>query len=433
MGGAQAGRARDGKPSWKIAHRTTGDVPAATLFPHILEATDEDQDASMSVSALGLITAAPKDTSTPVVFTDDLVCGECDLLVDATSLPQALDGSTSVPLSLQHEAHHPFHFTCGICFSPRWSDATASFALPCCHTRYCAQCWSAIARAMIEAGEVNLQRMRCPTPGCTPGYSSENVATLLGCLSRCAIDLTPDERRQLQTLLRLHRDPAARLCPRCSNHVTSERAHNHPHGYFNLACLASQGGCGHEFCSVHGDLHPASESCAAFQRRTCKVEPARANFARRYHTRICPSCACPIIKDGGCDRMLCKCGHHFLWSSATVEVPCRCLNFRTAGRLVPWGAPPCRGAARQAHAKLFAWRCGFFILAAPILVPLGAISLSLAVPVMSYHAVASSNSLLLRRSFGARARGLRPGSFEYNFVVHGDGRRRPFRRHGQRT
>lgn len=125
------------------------------------------------------------------------------------------------------------------------------------------------------------------------------------------------------------------------------------------------------------------------------------------------------------DAVRCICGHNFSWQLAPVEYPCDCLNLVSAsGKRVPWGAPPCPGASNVAHAKLAAWRCAFFTLVSP----LAAVGLAVGLPVAcSYLCTQLCKGTSGRRgTLAVRAeavrRGLRPGTFEYNYLMYGEGR-----------
>ena len=133
--------------------------------------------------------------------------------------------------------------------------------------------------------------------------------------------------------------------------------------------------------------------------------------------------------------MTCLCGNTFRWSSVPTEVPCTCLNLRTpAGSFAPWGVRPCAGAAPTAHAKLAAWRAGVAVCALPCLaVALPTFGLAVIAPKLC-SGLWSSCCVKTRRAVGDPIRGARlrraghrPGSFGYNFYMHGSGRSLPLR------
>jgi len=319
------------------------------------------------------------------------------------------------------------HFTCGICLCPRWREAASAFALPCCRIEYCAECWGALASATLSTSDpIALRHVRCPTPYCRPPAGRESIgrhakALTDGLESICKHPTVTDSARDsIKTLVRLHEDTSgglrSRLCPSCH---AFNRA---PPSTVDIECHA----CETRFCFVHGDAHFGV--CCGQYMNDAPMDADRREFARRMHTRRCPACMRSIVKSGGCDRMHCLCGHIFSWSRAPVEEPCSCLNLRDSrGALHWWGAPPCKGASGKAHAKLMAWRVGVLACAAPAAV--------LALPAIAVWYGAPALTTLWKVGFAAsqstsnavqlRQRGIMPGSFEYNYYVHGDGRNRP--------
>ena len=277
--------------------------------------------------------------------------------------------------------------------------------------------------------------MRCPTPSCrlperaASTEASTHASHLYTSLGR--LHLSGTARRDVDALRKLHsssRAARAALCPHCHHVSVSEviRGATQDRGV-DVICESED--CRTSFCVTHGNLHPG-ERCADFVART-PIDASRRDFARRMHTRRCPRCLSSIVKNGGCDHMRCVCGYSFSWSAATVEVPCNCLNLRnTSGQCVPWGAPPCKGASATAHAKLAAWRCGFGALASPCIV----VGAPVAATVFLVRVLAP---MIVRNGFGwisqaqtaaqLRARGHAPGSFIYNFHMHGSGRTLPIR------
>ena len=111
--------------------------------------------------------------------------------------------------------------------------------------------------------------------------------------------------------------------------------------------------------------------------------------ARRLHMKRCPECSAPIVKNGGCDHMMCMaCQKHFSWRAARVVAPCHCLHFRSdlsglAG--VVNSAHVCRGCSPVATAKLCAWRAGLAAVALPVPPPARRTALS--------HAAGASSRL----------------------------------------
>lgn len=76
-------------------------------------------------------------------------------------------------------------------------------------------------------------------------------------------------------------------------------------------------------------------------------------YAREVHAKCCPACRAPIVKNGGCNLMTCRCGHRFRWSEAETLVPCRRVHLHPVYFL--WGTT-CPGASCVAKAKLWSMR-----------------------------------------------------------------------------
>lgn len=96
------------------------------------------------------------------------------------------------------------------------------------------------------------------------------------------------------------------------------------------------------------------------------AEAAQRDFLRAAgaaHMKRCPRCRAAIVKDGGCDRMHCICGHIFNWSEADSIVPCHMLHPHP---VYPFIQTTCSNCSLLASAKLVLWRLG--LLAAGVFV-----------------------------------------------------------------
>jgi len=82
------------------------------------------------------------------------------------------------------------------------------------------------------------------------------------------------------------------------------------------------------------------------------------------HWKLCPACGVAIAKDGGCDRMQCRCGHRFSWRSAQQVEPCRSIHLNQTG-VHAWGHT-CSGCSSIATAKLTVVRTGVCMCALPV-------------------------------------------------------------------
>ena len=81
-----------------------------------------------------------------------------------------------------------------------------------------------------------------------------------------------------------------------------------------------------------------------------------ASAAGGLELRVCPSCATPISKNGGCDHMVCPCGARFNWSAARPLRPCtRChyhpdASFRGRWKTCPHCSPRAKAQATACSA-----------------------------------------------------------------------------------
>ena len=221
--------------------------------------------------------------------------------------------------------------------------------------------------------------------------------------------------RKLSAMAKLLAHKDARRCPSC-RHVQLG-SHAEP----DMTC----GECAAPYCFRHADAHPGL-SCEEYLANT-SLDPAYRRYAKKYHSKRCPSCMRSVIKEGGCDHMLCSCGHRFNWSNQPTEVPCDCLNLRPQGqpkgRLFLWGYPCCKNHTRLAAAKLVLWRTAVVAVAAPVVVPVVAVAVPVgAVLVARKHVKATVRSLAIGRHANGMARQYAPGSFEHTFYTHGCGR-----------
>jgi len=94
------------------------------------------------------------------------------------------------------------------------------------------------------------------------------------------------------------------------------------------------------------------------------------------HMKHCPSCNALIEKNGGCDHMICRCGHSFRWSQVTNVAPCDCVNQHP--KYGVWGSN-CPNCTWKAVAKLAARRVGIVavgVVAVPVVLVGGVIVLA---------------------------------------------------------
>ena len=70
-----------------------------------------------------------------------------------------------------------------------------------------------------------------------------------------------------------------------------------------------------------------AKAAASSPERSQREQRAFKRAAARLNLRLCPSCNAPVQKTCGCNRMSCRCGARFEWSSAKPVV--KTYRYRT--------------------------------------------------------------------------------------------------------
>ncbi|KAJ9524533.1 hypothetical protein QJQ45_024111, partial [Haematococcus lacustris] len=196
--------------------------------------------------------------------------------------------------------------TCLVCYEA-CPVATFSLHLPCDHTT-CDDCWRGILQARIDDGDV--YRAACPEPDCCAPLPPDLMGRVLP-----ASLLKRAENQLAQHFV--HQHPHSTWCPRpgCGRSV-HVRGRSAAQRGFAVQCT-----CGTRFCFECG-ASPPHEPASCEQVRTWRALVAVDSQAgeldtRRFldmQTRSCPKCKMPILKDGGCNHMVCtQCRHHWCW------------------------------------------------------------------------------------------------------------------------
>jgi hypothetical protein len=76
---------------------------------------------------------------------------------------------------------------------------------------------------------------------------------------------------------------------------------------------------------IHDDRFQRSQAAVAARKAAAKAthakeEEATLRYLHRF-ARCCPRCKARIVKDEGCDHMVCWCGNAFNWSEARYGQP----------------------------------------------------------------------------------------------------------------
>mmetsp|Transcript_8677 Transcript_8677/g.19624 ORF Transcript_8677/g.19624 Transcript_8677/m.19624 type:complete len:705 (-) Transcript_8677:2842-4956(-) len=205
--------------------------------------------------------------------------------------------------------------TCEICFNEEVPpDQILPF--PCGH-EFCRDCWTGLIMSMLQStgedggggGNVDtILSTTCPFVGCTECVTEDEVAEL------CPDLLPAFQRLQLHSFVGGRGMESVRWCPgpdcdmiavRCRRDLFDCIAQDNPTG----VC----GTCSTAFCFRCGEEpHEAGQTCTNTNAFDDPLfggsHPTAGNPIKN-----CPQCHVRIEKNGGCNHMRCKCGHHFCW------------------------------------------------------------------------------------------------------------------------
>jgi len=202
---------------------------------------------------------------------------------------------------------------CAICFCDpgiplmpcerrRVADARSSKP----HPSYCRDCWEQYLDHAVRDGKSCLD-LRCPTPGCSEAVRPSVFVDLL---ARRKEALDRYSRFRSMSLVDDSRG-RARWCP---GQGCSCSASEPPAGVREVECA-----CGTMWCFGCGTDAHLPVSCETVQKWEEKNrDEGEDSTWIRVNTKLCPKCANPIEKNGGCMHMTCHkpvggCGHEFCW------------------------------------------------------------------------------------------------------------------------
>ena len=190
--------------------------------------------------------------------------------------------------------------TCEVCFED--SSPGAFWTMDCGHS-FCNDCWTGHFSAALDGGS---KQIRCMAFRCPAICDEDAVRRLLGRRDPAAAERFHD------FLLRSYVDDnsAVKWCPsvpHCGRAVRLAAADGEP-----PACEV-ECPCGACFCFRCAAPAHSPCPCAMWARWEAKGRGEGENVKWMLaNTKSCPKCFKPIIKDGGCNLVTCKCGQH-LW------------------------------------------------------------------------------------------------------------------------
>ncbi|KAL6893514.1 hypothetical protein ACP4OV_007612 [Aristida adscensionis] len=192
--------------------------------------------------------------------------------------------------------------TCMVCFED-YSPSLVS-TMDCGHS-FCNDCWTGhFVSALLDGGK---KQMGCMAVRC-PGICDEAVVQRL----LLAGEHPGAAARFDELLLRSYVDDNDGLVKWCPSAPHCGRAIRVPDGADPRCEVECP--CGVAFC--FGCSAPAHSPCpcAMWARWEAKSRGESENVKWILaNTKSCPKCLKPIVKEGGCNLVTCKCGQHLCW------------------------------------------------------------------------------------------------------------------------
>eukprot|EP00485_Elphidium_margaritaceum_P013443 CAMPEP_0202731360 /NCGR_PEP_ID=MMETSP1385-20130828/187109_1 /ASSEMBLY_ACC=CAM_ASM_000861 /TAXON_ID=933848 /ORGANISM="Elphidium margaritaceum" /LENGTH=447 /DNA_ID=CAMNT_0049397655 /DNA_START=915 /DNA_END=2255 /DNA_ORIENTATION=+ len=231
-------------------------------------------------------------------------------------LPNSMASMLPGLASNKHLLHKTYF--CNICFMKNPIDD--GFTLRGCQHQFCVECLQQFCTNKINNGSVH---MKCFHPVENQDINRQGDAPY----ASCGIDIDEQDVHQLvdaDTWSKYNKfksnleNTMSRQCPFCDHTQIGDKDKNVIH------C----GGCDKEYCLVHSNAHPMTESCESYELRTAKENKMNEMALQELGDKCkqCPQCDFRIIKNGGCNHMKCvKCGCSFCWlcmeQIEDVEIP----------------------------------------------------------------------------------------------------------------
>lgn len=223
---------------------------------------------------------------------------------------------------------------CSVCLEENKADLN----FPCGHS-FCSECFFDYAFFEIIEGRTQLSCMEC-----SASAPDEAIQSVL--LSDKALKAKYEAFSLRQALLEIEN---CRFCPTpdCGYAVIADPECT------RLQCL---NGCP-DFCYICNEVAHEGDCRAGIAKVLKELES--------HGYRVCPRCAVPVTKTGGCNSVVCHCGCEFCWMCGR---PCReALHFLPHKPCRQFsGRPPVKASTRLKKYSIA-------LAASPLLVPLGAI------------------------------------------------------------
>lgn len=209
--------------------------------------------------------------------------------------------------------------TCPICRYEDSRDSLQMFHLESCGHVYCRNCLNRYIDVRVEQGETTL--ILCPFAnvdismgGCgnMQGLSQNELRGILGDQSYRQLD-----RRALEKTVAM--DSSLHQCPSpdCPYVVSWGGPDDGvPCVDCPICCKTRCLVCGVSPYHTNQACDPVIHDCNNYDNIFC----ASSNIKR------CKRCGVGIIKDFGCDKVMCRCGYRFCWECGSENAQCQCTQ-----------------------------------------------------------------------------------------------------------
>ncbi|XP_044984053.1 probable E3 ubiquitin-protein ligase ARI1 [Hordeum vulgare subsp. vulgare] len=187
---------------------------------------------------------------------------------------------------------------CMVCFDEFSVGAVSTME---CGHYFCNDCWTEHFKASVESGK---KQIRCMGVKC-PVVCDEPVVQQL--LAR----KYPDTARRFDRFLLesyLEGNDSVKWCPsvpHCGRAIRVGAGER----YCEVECPCGLGFC---FACAAGAHSPCPCTMWDMWEVKCNGESETVNWILA-NTKSCPKCFKPIVKDGGCNLVTCKCGQYLCW------------------------------------------------------------------------------------------------------------------------
>ncbi|KAF7047805.1 hypothetical protein CFC21_056673 [Triticum aestivum] len=187
---------------------------------------------------------------------------------------------------------------CMVCFDEFSVGAVSTME---CGHYFCNDCWTEHFKACVESGK---KQIRCMGVKCPVVCDEAVVQQLLA-------GEYPDAARRFDRFLLesyLENNDSVKWCPsvpHCGRAIRVGAGER----YTEVECPCGLGFC---FACAAGAHSPCPCTMWDMWEVKCNGESETVNWILA-NTKSCPKCFNPIVKDGGCNLVTCKCGQHLCW------------------------------------------------------------------------------------------------------------------------